>query len=272
VPVRGAAGAPEPTIRSASVTSAGGAAKHEPSLSDGCLAQLFFFGAGISGKLPRMLEPRTDILPEPQRRLWPELAVTPADFILYGGTAIALRLGHRQSVDFDFFSFGEAVSQQRLKRVSYLSDADLLQSAPGTLSFRVDRGGPVRVSFFGPLRLGQVDAPEAVAGPGIAVASLRDLGGVKVAVVTQRAEARDYVDVHALLRAGISLPEMLAAAGLIYEGEFNPLIALKALAYHDDILESDLPAGARLDLAAAVASVNVAKLPVIEPYRRRPSR
>jgi hypothetical protein len=48
--------------------------------------------------------PRLDILPEPQRKLWPELAAVPRRFVLYGGTAIVLRLGHRASVDFDFFS------------------------------------------------------------------------------------------------------------------------------------------------------------------------
>ncbi|WP_443747297.1 nucleotidyl transferase AbiEii/AbiGii toxin family protein [Asticcacaulis solisilvae] len=48
--------------------------------------------------------PRTDILPEAQRQLRPYLAeVTRQGFVLYGGTAIALRLGHRVSVDFDFF-------------------------------------------------------------------------------------------------------------------------------------------------------------------------
>jgi hypothetical protein len=219
-----------------------------------------------------MFEPHLDILPPPQRRLWPELSATPAGFILYGGTAIALRLGHRQSVDFDFFSFDKIVSHRLVQEVSYLGGADLLQSAPGTLSVRVDRSGPVNVSLFGPLRIGQVDEPGTAAGPEIAVASLRDLGGVKVAVVTQRAEARDYVDVHALLRAGISLPEMLSAASLIYADEFNPLIALKALAYHDDIPLTDLRQGARRDLAAAVASVDLEDLPVIVPYRRRPPR
>jgi len=52
----------------------------------------------------KVFAPRLDVLPEPQRKLWPELAGTPDHFILYGGTAIALRFGHRQSVDFDFFS------------------------------------------------------------------------------------------------------------------------------------------------------------------------
>ena len=49
------------------------------------------------------LAPRLDILPPPLRTLWPELAAVPGRFVLYGGTGLALRLGHRQSLDFDFF-------------------------------------------------------------------------------------------------------------------------------------------------------------------------
>ena len=48
--------------------------------------------------------PRMDILPAAQKRLWPELSEVPDEFVLYGGTALALHLGHRTSIDFDFFS------------------------------------------------------------------------------------------------------------------------------------------------------------------------
>lgn len=54
--------------------------------------------------MPAAFDPRLDILPAAQHRLWPELAKTPDHFTLYGGTAVALRLAHRQSADFDFFS------------------------------------------------------------------------------------------------------------------------------------------------------------------------
>jgi hypothetical protein len=43
--------------------------------------------------------PHLNTLPAPQRALWSELEATPC-----GGTALVLRLGHRTSVDFDFFS------------------------------------------------------------------------------------------------------------------------------------------------------------------------
>jgi hypothetical protein len=48
-------------------------------------------------------KPCLDILPKPQRTLWAELADVPEEFTLYGGTAVALHLGHRVSVDFDFY-------------------------------------------------------------------------------------------------------------------------------------------------------------------------
>ena len=51
-----------------------------------------------------MFTPKPSVLPEPQRRRWAELRDTPKAFALYGGTALAFRLGHRQSEGFDFFS------------------------------------------------------------------------------------------------------------------------------------------------------------------------
>uniref|UniRef100_E6PQQ3 Protein containing DUF1814 n=1 Tax=mine drainage metagenome TaxID=410659 RepID=E6PQQ3_9ZZZZ len=47
--------------------------------------------------------PRLDILPPARRELWPQLKpLVKLGLVLYGGTAIALRIGHRHSVDFDF--------------------------------------------------------------------------------------------------------------------------------------------------------------------------
>jgi hypothetical protein len=51
-----------------------------------------------------MFEPQFKILPLHQNTLWPDLAEIPGHFVLYGGTALALRLGHRNSMNFDFFS------------------------------------------------------------------------------------------------------------------------------------------------------------------------
>lgn len=214
--------------------------------------------------------PRLDILPSAQRRLWPELAATPDYFTLYGGTAIALRLGHRQSVDFDFFASKSFEPARMLENVPYLRGAALRQSAANTLTASVQRGGPVQLSFFGDLGLGQV-APSALAeGPRLNVAALIDLAGTKAAVVVQRAELRDYLDIHALLtKGGISLPEMLAAGQVIYGDQFSPLLSLKAIGYHEDAGLANLPAAIRHDLTRAVQETDLKRLPIFNPYKKR---
>jgi hypothetical protein len=107
-------------------------------------------------------------------------------------------------------------------------------------------------------------------GPELRVASLLDLAGMKAAVVTQRAELRDYLDIHALLtHAKIELPVMLAAARVIYGVQFNPLVCLKALAYHDDAALAALPAGMRRDLVTAIQHVDLKALPEIPGARPR---
>jgi hypothetical protein len=86
------------------------------------------------------LSPRLDALPPPQRALWPELAAVPRRYVLYGGTALALRLAHRPSVDFDFF----AHDHLDLDRLASDVRSRLLAAAghdvvPSTLSLRSPR-------------------------------------------------------------------------------------------------------------------------------------
>ena len=100
-------------------------------------------------------KPNLTILPPPQLLLWPELDATPEHFTLYGGTALALRLGHRASVDFDFFSNQPFDPDELAAAVPYLKGAERVQVAPNTLKCRIERNGPVLVSFFGGLGLGQ---------------------------------------------------------------------------------------------------------------------
>ena len=208
-----------------------------------------------------LFTPNLAVLAPSQRRLWPELAGTPEAFTLYGGTALALRLGHRESVDFDFFADQPFDPDRLAASVPYLRDAERVQVAPNTLACRVERDGPVLVSFFGALGLGQIGPPEAVEGPGFCVASLLDIAGTKMAVIQKRAEAKDYLDVDALLQNGVDLPTALAAGRIVYGRAFNPLITLKALSYFDDV--PALPAAVKERLAAAVAAA--------DPTRRWPT-
>ena len=114
--------------------------------------------------MPEPFSPRLDILPTPQRRLWSELGAAPPDFILYGGTALALHFGHRTSVDFDFFSNRPLDPTRLALDLPFLSGATILQREPNTLTCRVERGGAVQVSFFGVPRLTRLRPPFVAAG------------------------------------------------------------------------------------------------------------
>ena len=212
------------------------------------------------------MNPRLDTLPPPQRRLWLELRATPGRFVLYGGTAIALRLAHRESEDFDFFSSEPLESDALMTGIPYLTGATVVQQAPDTLTCVVDRGGPVRVSFFGGLSLNRVESPQAAEGPGILVASPRDLGGTKAQVVQSRALSKDYADIDALMRLGeVPLASMLGAALAIYGERYNPMLTLKALTYFDDGDLTELPAVVQRRLSRAAAKVNPGSIPHYEP-------
>ena len=215
-------------------------------------------------------KPRLDILPEPQRALRPELDATPDHFTLYVGTALALRLGHRRAHDFDFFSRAALDPARLAGELPYLAGVETVQLAKDTLTCRVERGGPVLLSFFGALRLGEAAPRETAEGSNIRVASLLDIAATKALAVQQRAQARDYIDIDALIRHGTDLPQVLAAGLAVYGRSFNPLLTLKALSYFDDI--PSLPEAVRGRLRAVVAAVDPARLPVLTPRPGRPDR
>jgi hypothetical protein len=214
-------------------------------------------------------KPRLDVLPPAQRTLWPELRATPDQFTLYGGTALALRLGHRASLDFDFFSRLAFDPEALADELPFLHGAERVQVESDTLTCRVERGGPVLVSFFGNLGLGEVAPRERAEGSLVHVGSLLDIAGTKAAVVQKRAQSRDYLDIDALIRHGIDLPRALAAAAIVYGRSFNPLITLKALSYFDDV--AALPRAVRERLQAAVEAVDPTRLPSLTPHVRRTS-
>jgi hypothetical protein len=96
------------------------------------------------------------------------------------------------------------------------------------------------------------------------VASLLDLAGTKASVLQLRAEAKDYIDLDALLRSGqVDLPTALSAAGELYGTSFNPEITLKALSYFDDGNLRDLPDAMKMRLVTAAREVDLDHLPTI---------
>jgi hypothetical protein len=95
------------------------------------------------------------------------------------------------------------------------------------------------------------------------VATLRDVGGCKMAVIQSRSEAKDYLDIHALLRQGLEVAEMLGAAQAIYGEQFFPMITLKALAWFKDGDLPGLPAEVKEALSRAAGDVR--QIPNLKP-------
>ena len=79
--------------------------------------------------------PRLETLPLAQRALWPDLArLSALGFVLYGGTAIALRLGHRASVDFDFFTDRPLDKAALRAACAFIAQSTVLQDTPDTFT------------------------------------------------------------------------------------------------------------------------------------------
>lgn len=89
-----------------------------------------------------MFLPKLDVLPPAQRALWPLLADLPGEFVLYGGTAVALRLGHGLSLDFDFFTARSLSPVLLYEQIPWLgrSPPAVLQRAVDT--FVIEAEGP----------------------------------------------------------------------------------------------------------------------------------
>jgi len=199
--------------------------------------------------------PRLDIM----QALWPLLGeVAGMGFVLYGGTAIALHLGHRQSVDFDFFSERPFDLDQMLRRLPFLGNALVLQDEPDSRTFSLDPTAPdqrpVKLSFFR-VATGRVGDPQWTQDGLVLAASMPDLLAHKLKVVLQRLEAKDYLDIHAMVAAGMRLEDGLAGARALFGRSFQPAQALKALTWFQGGDLADLPARVRTSLITTATRV-----------------
>ena len=208
-------------------------------------------------------KPKLESLPAPQRKLWPELKQVPRHFVLYGGTALALRLGHRQSVDFDFFSSQAFVPSELLKSLPFLAEAEAMQQSANTLNVTVRRGGEVKLQFLGGLGMGRVVDPDLTSDGVALVASLHDLAATKMKAIWDRGAAKDYLDIHALLLNGVPPAEALSAALAIYGEQFNPMISLRAMVEFNDGDLPSLPAEVKRVLSNAAGRTCIETLPTM---------
>ena len=214
------------------------------------------------------LVPKLARLPPEQRRLWPVLRPgVELGFVLYGGTAISLHLGHRASVDFDFFN-NRALDKDAIRAAfPFMERATVLQDARDTLVVSAPaRHGrsrrAVKVSFFGGLPFGRIGDPLLTRDGVLEVASLDDLMAHKLKVILLRPEKKDYEDIAAMIRAGCAVASGLAAARALFGKAFQPAAALKALVYFEGGDLASLPGADRNTLIGAASAVG--PLPVVK--------
>jgi len=148
------------------------------------------------------------VLPADTAKAWLTLAPRlPRQLYLGGGTAVAVHLGHRQSRDLDFF-FHRKIDLASLKELlAGLGTFAVTHESEGTLKGLF---GATKVEVFDASQLKQLTEPANIAG--IRVAGLQDLMAMKLKVMAERGEMRDYFDVRAIDEDGtVSLEEGVEA-------------------------------------------------------------
>ena len=185
------------------------------------------------------MKPRLEVLEAAQAAVLARMgaAMTREGFCLANGTAVALHLGHRRSVDLDWFTSSalEDPLQLRKRTEGTLVMTDV-ETQRGTLHARVDG---VRVSFI-EYRYPLLREAEPLGDTGARVAALDDLAAMKLAAVAQRGTRRDFVDVHALATRFRPLADMLGFYRKRY-GVTDTAHVLYGLSYFDDAEAERMP-------------------------------
>ena len=175
-------------------------------------------------KDPFIVKPATFQLIQ-QLQALPELK----EFYLVGGTALALQLNHRNSIDIDLFSMNEFQNDTIINFIkSRQFDFDVKFNFKNTIIGFINT---IKVDFIThayPLVL------PPITEEGITFLSLQDIAAMKLNAISNSGKRlKDFIDVYFLLEH-FSLNEMIEFYTIKYP-RFNPLIALKAINYFEDI-------------------------------------
>lgn len=161
-------------------------------------------------------------------------------FYLAGGTGLALHLGHRFSVDLDFFSSDpDAVgpNERSLMRIAF-DDPTLSIGFDKDMTFVATWRG-VGVSFFSLSSYPLVQEPLIV--DGVPLATVEEIGAMKLAAIMSRGTRKDYVDLYCILQQ-IPLDRLFAVAAVKYSRVRSFAVsAVRAMAYFDDAETTPMP-------------------------------
>jgi hypothetical protein len=180
------------------------------------------------------------VLPRGSRELLAKLESLTApeleSWTLAGGTGLALQLGHRVSVDFDFFRTDPFSPDQLFHCLRKIATVEVLQEDDHTLTAIV---ADAKVSFF--------KVPDEFLFPTIPysffeIADQRDIALMKLAAISGRGSRKDFVDLYTILRGDLSLEECFGWLPDKYgRGRYNSYHILKSLTYFDDAEREPMP-------------------------------
>lgn len=170
------------------------------------------------------------ILNQNQANIFPQLSfLEKLGFYLAGGTALTIQLGHRTSLDFDFYSpkhFSAPDLYSKIQK-NFKEKAKKISQQKDTLFCKVNN---VDISFFWyTYRL--IEKP--ILCQGVPMAGLKDIAAMKLVAAGHRPAKRDYIDILYLLEK-FDLAEMFSFAYKKYPN-FNSYLSLRALTYFEDL-------------------------------------
>ena len=173
----------------------------------------------------------SEALTEEGSKLFPALTAF-GDFYLAGGTALALQIGHRLSVDFDLFSEDliDRTLLAKVKKVFAGSPVEAAINNPDELTAFV---AGVKVTFLSyPFPLMESLVPVE----GLRMLSVKEIGATKAYTIGRRGTYKDYVDLYFIVaEQHASLEEIIAMAERKFRTEFNSRLFTEQLLFMDDV-------------------------------------
>lgn len=179
--------------------------------------------------LHKMIEDNLKILGQKRLNILKKLKfLKDYHFYLAGGTALALELGHRISLDFDFYIEGELDPETLLQDFQkHFKNVQLIREAKNTLILSIDNTEVSLFSYPYPLISPLIKIPE------VNLASMEDICAMKIVAIIQRGTKRDFIDIYFLTKR-FGLERIFALTQKKYKGLFNKYLALQALTYFTD--------------------------------------
>lgn len=170
-----------------------------------------------------------NILSENQKQLLPFIQSFKKEFYLVGGTAIALQIGHRESIDFDLFKLSSINKVKITQRLNHFGLTYRLVYTDSE-SFHLVCNG-VKITFF----QYPFDITAKTLFQGTKMPDLLHLGAMKAYALGRRVKWKDYVDLYFILKDYHSLREISTLSKDIFKGLFSQKLFLQQLCYFNDI-------------------------------------